>query len=241
MNLRIAVAACLLPVGVIAHSSVHRPDHSGRQAAEALARAQEALGGATAIRAIRTFRVTGQTSSRSKRAGTPLTTRNEHSFLFPDHYLHSYTGVLGRPGREGYVREVPFGEGVTGRWRNPEAAAYLILGLLLRTVEPFRLELDGYTNSTLRFMAPNGVAVLVELDPATARPTVVRYDDIERTRVGTPTGNRVARRIELLDHEAVGQLRLPHRIRWISGDSPAEYRVESIELAPALSREDFVR
>lgn len=208
-------------------------------------KARAALGGAAKLSAVTSLQLKGQqrtrfnVMSRGVRSADYRTEGKEIRMLFPDHYLVISDGRFGGS-HEGFAGAKVIGEGLVGRWRNPETFGYLALALLLRSDSVFPFAAKSEADGALTFVDPNDVTVTVDLDPKTSRPIRLRYDAPLRGNNGKPRGGTIATRIELSDFRQTGGLMLPHTIAKYQGaDLITEHTFTSIVVNPPLTKADF--
>ena len=242
-----AIRATIAMAALLAAAAVARPIGAAPQAG--LAQARASLGGEAKLSGVKALQLTGQKRTRFNmmrrgvRSAEYQTEGEEIRMLFPDHYLivadnRTIPGLGGS--REGFAGAAVIGEGVVGKWRNPETFGYLALALLLRSDTVFPFTPKAHAPGTLTFADPAGVIVTVDLDPKTSRPLRLRFDAPLRANDGTPRGGTVPTRIELSDFRQTGGLTLPHTLaRYQGADLITEQTFASIIVNPPLTRADF--
>lgn len=223
-------------------------------AIDRLAKVRAAMGGASALAAVKTLQISlhdrdrvgtmpGNTSPQVRFSQS----RSEVSLLLPDHLLWKTeylepTPTAGKPW--GFAGPHAIGPGAVDRpVVTPRILAtfgYFMFPLILETKTVFPFTLLNVRGDTLSFTDPNKADVMVELDPATNLPQRIRYDLVERSLAGELTGERFPQRIEIGGYAAVGSLMLPKTLTTYRGATLLQERtIDAIVLNPKLTPADF--
>lgn len=250
--IRYSACATVLIWGLAWTSAADSSARVPQAARDLLARARGAMGGEAELAAVRTLSISIQRLGRMKSlagaATKPLVEfmedRVEVRILRPDHALWTLAlpDVPGVGSVWGFAGPRFVGGGNRLRWRYHEQYGYLMLTMLLQSDKPFPFVLNGVVDNTLRFLDPNGVEVLVDVDRSSHLPNRMTFDALERTNEGAPTGRRLPTRVELADFRSVGRFRLPHVMKTFETDKLVlDERVIRLEINPPLTPADFNR
>jgi hypothetical protein len=216
--------------------------------------AQEAMGGAAHIEAVKTVRLRGTLRLRNQMYGRDPRAREEFQnvrfvarAIFPDCFMEeqnrgdvtTYSGFSANT----LLNHVSAGE---SRYppdmidRERAYFGYLMLQIFLRTdtVFPFSPQSASVGSVTLR--SASGVAVSVDLDPDTGLPKRIRYEAAEVARGGVVGSAPMVIELDEYRVELNLNVNLPHKITtFYRGQKDAERRIDQIELDPPISRDEF--
>jgi hypothetical protein len=227
-----------------------------------LAAAASAMGGASQLAAIKSFRLKGSKLIRNQFYGKApgaseefLSSPLEIKAEFPARYLQSVDLVIGQRTRRfesgfdgprllnrtiGIESSMPSSPNALATQRLEFARLALLLLLRTDTAAPLTVRKAASPKGEVHWTMPDGEAVAMVFDPLSALPLRLVYQVTLRNSDGSSSSERRETSLEVLDRRPVDGIRVPSRLRLLQGGEVMEQiSFDSVELNPILSPRDF--
>jgi hypothetical protein len=246
-----SVLTCSAAVGLCWTWAPSDAQDNVTQARARFAHVRDTLGGASVVDAVTSLSLQGTLRIRNewyqKRPGANQEFMDysfETLLLLPNHYQDikqrngttQYSGFAGDQLLDGVV--VPAGGPPPMSVYPPDMilserqdCALLVLALLTRTDTPHSFSLTSIRGDTLTFQSGKGAQTLLDLDPNTSFPAVIRW--------GSPTPTNS---MQLSDYRQIDKLFIPHKLVTLrKGVVYTERQLVRVELNPPLTPEGFAK